>query len=232
MTSSMRVTERSLAASTMLGLQDNLSRLGRLQQQLSSGKLISRPSDSPTGTIAAMHIRSDLRQQQQYSRNAEDGKGWLNTIDGALNGAVDLVHQVRALTLQGMSAGSADPTARESLATEVDRLRESLQGLANTEYLDRPVFGGTVTGDLAFDPAGSYVGDSGAVQRTVGTGIKVRVDSPASAAFGSGPTQLFTVLTQISADLRTAPAGLGADLDRLDTSMNGTQAQLADVGGR
>jgi flagellar hook-associated protein 3 FlgL len=232
MTTSMRVTERSLADSTMRGLQSNLSRLGSLQQQLSSGKLISRPSDSPTGTIAAMQLRSDLRQLQQYARNADDGKGWLNTVDGALTGAIGLVHQVRSLTLQGMSSGSADAGARSALATEVDQLRESLLSLGNTTYLNRPVFGGTVAGPNAFDPAGSYVGDAGQVTRTVGAGVKVRVDSPAAAAFGSGPTQLFAVLSQISTDLRNNPAGLGTDLDALDTSTGLMQAQLADVGAR
>jgi flagellar hook-associated protein 3 FlgL len=200
---SMRVTERSLANTTMVGLQANLARLGVLQQQLSSGKLISRPSDSPTGTTTAMQIRSDQRQLQQYSRNADDGTGWLNSADSARTGAIDLVHQARALVLQGMSSGSSSPAAREALAIEVDRLRESVLDQANASYLNRPVFGGTTTGRDAFDPTGTYVGDAGQVQRTVGTGVKVRVDSPAAATFGSGAGQLFTVLSQISTVRRT-----------------------------
>jgi flagellar hook-associated protein 3 FlgL len=231
MTSSIRVTQRSLANRTMVGLQSNLSRLGALQQQLSSGKLISRPSDSPTGTVTAMQLRGGLRELEQYSRNADDGKGWLNSVDGALTSAVDLVHQVRALVVQGMSTGSVDASGRAALAVEVDHLRESLLGLANTNYLDRPIFGGTVTGRAAFDQAGTYVGDAGQVLRTVGTGTKVRVDAPA-ATFGSGPNQLFSVLSQISADLRGNPTALGGDLDLLDPTARQMQVQLADVGGR
>jgi flagellar hook-associated protein 3 FlgL len=231
MTSSMRVTQRSLANRTMVGLQANLSRLGALQQQLSSGKLISRPSDSPTATVTAMQLRGGLRELQQYSRNADDGKGWLNSVDGALTSAVGLVHEVRALVVQGMSSGSIDAAGRAALAVEVDHLRESLLGLANTTYLDRPIFGGTVAGRAAFDQAGTYIGDAGQVLRTVGTGIKVRVDAPA-AAFGSGPNQLFSVLSRISADLRGNPAALGGDLDLLDPTARQMQVQLADVGGR
>jgi flagellar hook-associated protein 3 FlgL len=232
MTLSTRITERSLANTTMVGLQANLARLGALQQQLSSGKQISRPSDSPTGTTTAMQLRSDLRQLQQYDRNAADGKGWLNSVDGALTTSVDLVHQVRGLILQGMSGGSTDASARNALATEVDRLRESLLDLANTTYLNRPVFGGTTAGREAYGPAGNYVGDTGQVLRTVGTGIKVRVDSPAAATFGTGPNQLFAVLSRISVDLRGNPAALGGDLDRLDTTTNLMQSQLTDVGAR
>jgi flagellar hook-associated protein 3 FlgL len=70
------------------------------------------------------------------------------------------------------------------------------------------------------------------VLRTVANGTKVRVDSPADAAFGTGSTQVFTVLAKISADLRTDPASVGDDLDNLDTAMTGMQTQLADVGAR
>jgi flagellar hook-associated protein 3 FlgL len=227
----MRVTQRSLANRTMLGLQANLSRLGALQQQLSSGKQIARPSDSPTGTVAAMQLRGDLRQVQQYARNADDGKGWLNSVDVTLTSAVDLVHQVRALTLQGMSVGSVDASGRAALATEVDQLGQSLLGLANTNYLDRPIFGGTVAGQVAFDATGAYVGDSGQVLRTVDAGVKVRVDAP-GATFGSGPNQLFSVLSKISADLRGNPAALSGDLDLLDPTARQMQAQLSDVGAR
>ncbi|MEN3359079.1 MAG: flagellar hook-associated protein 3 FlgL [Mycobacteriales bacterium] len=232
MLTSMRVTERSLADASMRGLQANLNRLGTLQQQLSSGRLISRPSDSPTGTIAAMQIRSDLRQLQQYGRNTDDGKGWLNSVDSALTASMDLVHQAREKALTGMSAGSSDQNARDALAAEVDRVRETLIGLANTNYLGRPVFGGTVTGTAAFDQNGVYVGDPGQVRRTVAPGIKVRVDSPAANTYGSGPTQLFTVLAQVSADLRGNPAALGGDLDQIDTATELMQSQLSDVGAR
>jgi flagellar hook-associated protein 3 FlgL len=194
--------------------------------------LISRPSDSPTGTIVAMQIRGDLRQLQQYSRNADDGKGWLNTVDSALTASMDLVHRAREQALTGTSTGSSDQNAREALAGEVDRLRESLIGLANTKYLDRPVFGGTTTGSVAFDQNGGYVGDTGQVLRSAGAGIKVRVDSPAANTYGTGPSQLFTVLAQVSSDLRNNPAALGNDLDLIDTASKQLQSQLSDVGAR
>jgi flagellar hook-associated protein 3 FlgL len=232
MTAPFRTTERSLAAATMAGLQGNLNRLGALQRQLSSGKQIARPSDSPTGTVSAMHLRGDIRQLQQHVRNADDGEGWLATADRALSSGIGVVQQVRNLTLQGMSTGSADRGARTALASEIDNLRQTLLGLANTTYLDRPVFGGTTGGAVAFDSNGGYVGDSGTVQRTVSGGAKVRVDAPGPAAFGSGAGQVFTLLSRISDHLRSDPGQLGGDLELLDTAMQGMQGQLADVGGR
>lgn len=249
--SSFRVTDRSIAMNVLAGLQGNLSRIGDSQQQLSSGKLIARPSDSPTGTVSAMQYRGDLRRLEQYVRNADDGLGWLGTVDHTLTSTLEQVRKARDLTLQGMSAGVADaPNAREAIAVEIENLRDSLIGLANTSYLDRPVFGGTTSGAVAYDADGTYVGDSGTVSRTVGEGAVVQVNASAAAVFGAdmsasdptelNSTQLFTVLDNIAKHLRgeaptTAdddPTTLDDNLGRLDTAMNRVISQLADVGSR
>src|SRR5690348_16990287 len=96
-----RVTQRSIATHTLAGLQGNLSRLGDLQQKLSSGKQISKPSDSPTDTVAAMQMRSQISGNTQWSRNAADGIGWLGTIDQTLSSAMDSARRARDLTVQG-----------------------------------------------------------------------------------------------------------------------------------
>jgi flagellar hook-associated protein 3 FlgL len=228
-----RVTQRSLSQTALAGLQSNLSKLGDLQQQMSSGRLLNRPSDSPTGTIQAMQYRADIQAQDQYSRNAQDGLGWLGLIDSTLGTMTTQVQRARDLTLQGMSAGAgSSPDARASLATEINDIRQALIGDANTTYLGRPVFGGTSAGSLAYDASGNYVGDAGAVNRTVGHGVAVRVDSSGPATFGSGGNQLFSVLATISSDLQSNPSALTADLSQLDAASATLQSQRADVGAR
>lgn len=233
MTSSFRVTERSLAATAINGLQHNLSRLGDLQQELSSGKLLSKASDSPTATVQAMQYRAQIQAQQQYSRNASDGLGWLSTLDTALTGSLSQIQRARDLTVQGMSTGGATSAQSASAyAAEIDSIRDSLLTTANTTYLGRPVFGGTTAGSTAFDAYGTYVGDTGAVNRTVGDGVRIRVDASGPAVFGTGNTQLFKVLTDISSDLRANPSALSDDLTRLDTAMTTLQSQVSDIGAR
>jgi len=228
-----RITERSLSDRALAGLQGSLTRLGDIQQQLSSGKLISRPSDSPTGTVQSLRLRDDIRRNEAYGRNADDGLGWLGMIDATLTGAMDQIQRVRDLTLQGMNTGaSSSGQAQESVAVEIDNLRVALIGVANTTFLGRPVFGGTTAGAVAFDQSGAYVGDGGTVRRTVGAGASVRVDAAGTDVFGTGPTQLFTVLSDISRDLRGNPSALGTDLGNLDTAFKTLQNQAADVGAR
>ncbi len=229
----IRVTGNSIATRVLGNLQHNLSRVGDLQEQLSSGKLISRPSDSPTGTVSAMQMRSEMRSVQQYERNANDGLNWLGLIDTTITSSLTQVNRVRDLTLQGKSApASGSPEARSALAAEVGNIRESLISLANTTYLNRPVFGGDTAGGVAYLPDGTWAGGDGAVNRTVGDGAVVQVDANGKKVFGEGDQQLFKILDDIATNMVNDPSALNADLDRLDAAMGVLKTQLADVGAR
>jgi flagellar hook-associated protein 3 FlgL len=228
-----RVTQRSIATHTLAGLQGNLSRMAEIQQQLSSGKQISRPSDSPTGTVAAMQMRGEIRDNEQWSRNAADGIGWLGTIDQALTSSMASARRARDLTLTGLNSGALSANAAEALAAEVDQIREGLMGFANTRYLDRPVFGGTTGGAQAYDASGTYVGPavSPPILRTVGANATVRVDQTGPEVFGPAGADVFKVLDDISAALRSGnQAALSTGLGDLDTAMNRISGKLAEVG--
>jgi flagellar hook-associated protein 3 FlgL len=228
-----RVTTNSITTQVLANLQRNVARGGQLQEQLSSGKTINRPSDSPTGAVSSMQLRGDQRAFEQYTRNADDGIGWLGTLDTTLTTSLTQVNRVRDLTLQGLSSGTTSPESREALAVEIDNIREGLIATANTKYLDRPVFGGTTAGGVAYDVSGAYVGDAGTVTRTVGNNVKVRVDTTGPEAFGSGPDQLFTVLQGISDSLRgNDTEALGTEMAKLDTTADKMKTTLADVGAR
>ncbi|MGI5169972.1 flagellin [Spirillospora sp. CA-253888] len=229
----IRTTERSISIQVLGNLQNNLGQLAETQQRLSSGKQLSVPSDSPTGTASSLLLRGDVRVQQQYQRNINDALGWLSTIDTALNSANVQLNGARDLVLQGISAGTGGSAeARAALATEIDNIRDSLIGVANTAYLGRPVFGGTTSGTTAYDDSGAYTGDGGAVERTVGDNTKIPVNADADATFGTGSDQLFTILSDISAHLRDDPSALTGDLARLDAATERIRTQAADVGAR
>ena len=212
----MRVTEGSTSRGALLGLQSSASRLSALQQQLSSGRQITKPSDNPTGTVSALQLRSQLKQLTQYQSSATDALGWLTTVDSAYSSISSQLQQVRTLVLQGMNTGTGSAASNEALAQQVDQARASLLSLANASYLGRPVFGGTTAGTVAFDSTGAYVGDTGTVSRTVGPNTTVDLNTPGTTAFGPNGNNLFDLLSTISNDLRTNPSALGGDLTALD----------------
>ena len=242
MSSAFRVTQRTISNTMMSGLQANQSRLQRLQEQLSSGRQLNRPSDSPVQTVEAMQFRSGLRLAEQYVRNADDGLALLDVADKSLATAMEMTRRAQELTVQGRNAPSG-PQAREAIATEIDSIRASLVGVANSRYLDRPVFGGNAGTSLAYGTGGDYRGDGGKVLRTVAAGTQVEVNVTGPEAFGgSGAApKLFDVLAGISAALRGQPATggvgdlgdgltkLGGALDRLITTAGTIGARVNRV---
>ena len=232
MSSAFRITQRSLSQTTLAGLQANLARLQATQAKLSSGRSISRPSDSPTGTMAALRLRSDLDRLTQLDRNADDGKARLGTADNALTDGLSILREARDAVLQGAN-GSLSATDREALAAQVDGLRQSLLAVANTRYLQQPIFAGTASASAAYDASGGYLGDTGAATRTIAPGVKVTVNATGDQVFGPAGNDIFTVLSTISADLRNNPSALTTtDLGQLDAGYLRIQNALASVGSR
>jgi flagellar hook-associated protein 3 FlgL len=247
-----RVTQRMMVEHSLTSLNRGMGRLSELQEQLSTGRVINRPSDSPTGTNSALHLREQLAANDQYARNADDGIGRLSQTDTALTTMLDAVRRARGLTLQGMSTGSTGPTAREALATELEQIRDGLIASANTTYLGRPIFAGTSGSDVAYDAAtgqqptvdldGDGVMDplpgiDGTVNRRIGPGPTdtVPVNLTGTEAFGPDGNNLFDVLSKVITDLRTEPvdaSALQSDLDSIDAASDRMKTALADVGSR
>ena len=229
----MRITQRAVALTSLQGLNRNLDAVGRLQQQLTSGRLITQPSDSPTGTNRAMQTRSDQAAAAQQQRNITDAKGWLEQTDSTLQQMLDMTRRVRDLTVQGASTGSSSDVGAQAISTEVASLREGLLSLANRQIGGRPLFGGVTPGTKAYDATGAYIGLAGPpVTRRVSDTEVVRVDTTGPAAFGSAGADLFAVVDKIAADVVANPAALQTHLSDLDTVMRGMLTAVADVGAR
>ncbi|HEU5448242.1 MAG TPA: flagellar hook protein, partial [Acidimicrobiia bacterium] len=71
------------------------------------------------------------------------------------------------------------------------------------------------------------------VTRTIAPGVKVTVNATGEEVFGPAGHDIFTVLSDIAADLRTNPSDLTTtDLSQLDAGYLRMQNALASVGSR
>lgn len=228
-----RITQGMLARSSLQNLQHSLKRTEQLQERLATGRVLNRPSDSPTGLITAMQTRSSLARTRTHLRSAENAQGWLAQADSALQSASTMTARVRELTLLGSNA-SLGQGGRDALAAEVEAIRDGLVDVGNTTFAGRPVFAGTSASPRAFDPATrTYVGDEGAVSRTVGDGVTIDVNITGTEAFGPNGDSVFDVLTAIAADLRAGSGTVAADhLGSLDTARSRILNALGDIGAR
>src|SRR3954468_11965769 len=157
----MRITQRAVTLNSLQGLNSNLAALNKLQQQLTSGKTISKPSDDPTGTNTSMITRQGIAGVTQQARNISDGQTFLDSSDSALQDMLKQVQRVRDLTVQALNTGAQDAPSQNAIATEVGGVRESLIGQANQVVQGRPLFGGVTSGSKAYNADGSYAGIGG-----------------------------------------------------------------------
>ncbi|MGB7979749.1 MAG: flagellar hook-associated protein FlgL [Candidatus Nanopelagicales bacterium] len=228
-----RVTQGMLSQRALTSIQTSLGRLARTQEQMSTGRVLNRPSDSPTDTVSAMRLRSSVADQKQYVRNGQDGAAWLERIDSSLTSMLDQTRRARDLALAGANSGAVSPEGRAALAAEVGQLRASLLSVANTTHMGRPVFGGITAGAQAYDASGSFTGAAGAVSRVVADGSTIRVNVDGPDAFGPDGANIFAELEQLTTALQAGDtAGIRARIAGIDTAMARMTTTLADVGTR
>lgn len=131
-----------LSTSFLRDMNNNLANLQELQQQMTSGKEIRRPSDNPFKVARAMQLHSNINANKQYNENISDTINWLDTTDTALGQAGNVLQRVRELLI---SAGNASYSENERRAIK-DEINEKIGEIAqilNTNFDGKYIFGGT-----------------------------------------------------------------------------------------
>jgi flagellar hook-associated protein 3 FlgL len=227
----IRVTQTSLANTATSNLEQTLDKLGQIQNEISSNKRISVPSDDPVGTVSALRTRSAIGQNTQIASNISDATSWLSTADSTLNTMVSQLTQARTLAIQAQN-GALDQSDLDAIATQISNIRQTALGLANTQYNGRSIFAGTANGP-AYDASGNYTGTSAAVERTVAPGVRMQINVNGDTAFGAAGADVFSDLANLSAAVSSgSSSAIGTALTALDTGSQNVSTSLADVGAR
>ena len=233
---SFRVTQGTLARGVLAGLQTNMTQLQRTQAQLSSGRKLNRPSDSPVDTVNAMQLRADKARTTQYGRNIDNGLSWLSTADTTLGQATDMVDRVRQLVVSAGN-GALPQESLDAMAKEIDQIRDGLIQLGNTQYAGKYVFGGTQTETPPFDSTtGAYGGNVSDVKRTISddpTSGTVAVNVPGSTVFTSMLDSGTGILDSISSALKAGNVtAVNAQLGNLDAGAAAMRSVQSTVGAK
>src|SRR3989339_559653 len=138
----MRVTFTQINDNVQRNLASNYAQLAKLQEQLSSGRRLNRPSDDPIDMKNNVNLKAELAQGTQYHRNIEDGLAWMNMTEVALTDMNELMQRLRE---QAVYAGNDTMTGtdRQYIAAEVEQLLRQVVSLTNSSYKGNFLFGGT-----------------------------------------------------------------------------------------
>jgi flagellar hook-associated protein 3 FlgL len=254
----MQIGTKQFYQSQITNMADLQTQIGRIQEEVSSGKKILAPSDDPGAYTVADRLTQSISAMDQYNRNIGMAKSRLSQEDTVLSSVSTIVTRLNELGIQAAN-GTNDSIARGAIAQEMDQLSQQLVALgnsvdANGDYL----FGGYKSNKAPFvtTPDGiAYRGDTGRNEVEIAQGITTPTSSNGLELFmnvsrqGSKSLSIFDVLKNATDALKTGPlpsdslnnlqnasghfatyqAICGARLQKVETADTTRQSQLTNT---
>lgn len=122
-------------------LQETQRNLLQAQDQISTGKVLSRGSDAPSSISAVLHLNQSKIVREQQKLNLEHGRGVLNFADAAMRDITDILIDAQQVASSQIGVGS-DATTRATQAEVIDAQLAGAIEAANRKYNGLAIFGG------------------------------------------------------------------------------------------
>ncbi|AUM66975.1 flagellar hook-associated protein FlgL [Brevibacillus laterosporus] len=236
----IRITQNMMNNTMVRNINNSMSQMSKSYQQLSTGKLVSRPSDDPIVAARGMYYRTSLVENEQFLRNAGQAKTWMESYDTSMDEVGKVFGRVRDL-LTGSGNGTYSKEETKSIAAEIEELKKHLGDLANQTVNGKYIYGGDnnnkppfeikkqpVTGKDEF----VFTSNEGKVEMEMSQGVFFQVNISGKNIFDSPAGEnIFKTLEDIVGDLNAGNSA--ADyLDRMDNHINNLLLERAALGAR
>ena len=186
----MRIPTSQIYKQNLATLQKHQTALFETENQLASGKRISKPSDDPSGAVRVANLNSGIQKLDQYSRNIGAAQSALAFEENTLDQVSNNLQRIRELTVQGNNSTN-DATAKSNIAKEIEQLYNELISLSNTrDASGEYIFAGFKVDTPPFNDNGtnvSYNGDQGQRFIQISDGTKIAMRDTGDQIFQSIP---------------------------------------------
>ena len=142
----MRITNASMVRSHLYDTQYNLTNMSKINQQISTGKVINTVSDDPHKAIKIMNINNEIKYTEKYNSNIDETVGWMNTTDGALESTGNLLNEIKETILK-VGNGTYSQNEMKSLNADINEKIKQLADTLNSTYGGKYLFGGSSVDD-------------------------------------------------------------------------------------
>ena len=109
----------------------NTNKNAKLAEKLSSGYKINRAADDAAGLAVSEKMRRQVRGIGQAADNIKDGIGYVQTAEGALNEAQDILQRINQLSVKAAN-GTNTVSDRAYINSEVQQLKAELSRIFST----------------------------------------------------------------------------------------------------
>ncbi len=188
----MRISTANTFDSGIDTLLQRQADMAALQNQLTTGKRVSKASDDPAAAARAERALASIGRTETSQRAVDASKVQMTQTESSLGDAGDLLQNARALVVQAGNPTLND-TDRQAIATQLQSLRGQLLTIANQDNgAGSYLFGGQGATQKPFldTPSGvQYAATAGQLRTEAGTNLPLTTDGQAawlSARTGNG----------------------------------------------
>ncbi len=228
----MRVTQSMLTNNMLSNLSSSYEKMSKLQEQVSTQKKFSKPSDNPVAAMMGMGYRTNLNQIGQFQSNISEATNWIDSTDDAISEAVSAMQRIRELTVQG-SNGTYEGEQLKNISEEIKQLKEHLVTLGDTQIGGKYIFNGQDTNvrpSSVKDGSGNTVYGTGDINLEVFSGISLKINTDGSKIFGDALAAGGSIDQTIEA--MENGGDVSGTLEGLDATINTFLGMQAQVGAR
>lgn len=223
----MRISTQMMYEQNMRGVTESQSKWLSYGEQMSTGKRVNRPSDDPIAASQAVVVSQSQAQNSQYTLARSFATQKVSLEENVL-GQVTTALQSAQEKIVYAGNGTLSDNDRNSLATDLQGIRDQLVNLANsTDGNGRYIFAGYKTDTAAFDQAtGEYAGGDTPISQQVDSARTMQISHTGSDVFESFTSNaapelgdatpeknMFKILDNVIAALKTPVEG---DQDKAD----------------
>lgn len=140
----MRITQSIITRSLLQNINRNKENINKRQIAIATGKEILRSSSDPVKFSRASRFRKTISRNDQYLKNINGAKGWLDTTTSLLDNMSSGMIDAKEIAIQSADE-SNNAEMRKMLADKVDSIINDTVALANNTYMGKYLFGGTKT---------------------------------------------------------------------------------------
>ena len=210
--------------------QDSQRVIDTAMTKLSTGKRINASKDDSAGQAIAMRLEGEVRGLAIASRNASDGQALIDTAEGALREAHNVLIRMRELAVQAQN-GTLQTADKTALGVEFDALEAEITRISdNTTWGGIKILDGTQKAGISF-----RVGAAEDITHTILNMTWRQLQLGFAATHTVAQASTIAVVDAAIAKVSEERAKLGAVSNRLDstvTNLDQIRVNLAASKGR
>ena len=137
----MRITQQTIFDGFMKHINDNRAEMHDLQQDIASGKKISKASDDPLKFKRARLLQEQIREKEGYLDRINTARNTLDIAEQSLQEVINGLIEIKSNVTRAVN-GTHDSASFTAIKQELESLKEELVASFNAKDVNGYIFGG------------------------------------------------------------------------------------------